>query len=95
MVIEIDNMGRINLSHRAILEGDSPEDYTGDQEIPSPMTRRSSTLAPARPPMPRQPRPDGGGGNFRGGGGGGGGRRRGGGGGNRGNGGRPRPPASR
>jgi polyribonucleotide nucleotidyltransferase len=97
MVIEIDNMGRINLSHRAILEGDSPEDYTGDQEIPSPMTRRSSTLAPSRPPMPRQPRPDGGGGNFRGGGGGGGGRRRGGGGGggNRGNGGRPRPPASR
>jgi polyribonucleotide nucleotidyltransferase len=98
MVIEIDNMGRINLSHRAILEGDSPEDYAGDQEIPSPMTRRSSTLAPSRPQMPRQPRPDGGGGNFRGGGGGGGGRRRGGGGGgggNRGNGGRPRPPASR
>jgi polyribonucleotide nucleotidyltransferase len=98
MVIEIDNMGRINLSHRAVLEGDNPEDYAGEPgEIPSPMTRRSSTLAPVRQPMPRQPRPDGGGGNYRGGGGGGGRRRGGGGGGggNRGNGGRPRPPASR
>ncbi len=105
MVIEIDNMGRINLSHRAVLEGDNPEDYAGEPgEIPSPMARRTSTLAPSRPPMPRQPRPDGGGFRGGGGGGGGGGRRRGGGGGsggsgggggNRGNGGRPRPPASR
>ena len=45
MVLEIDNMGRINLSHRAVLEGTSPEDdLPPDGEIPSPMTRRTSTM---------------------------------------------------
>jgi polyribonucleotide nucleotidyltransferase len=92
MVTEIDNMGRINLSRRAVLEGASPEDYIGEQgEIPSPMTRRSSTLAPMRTQQPpiRGPRQDGGGGGFNR-------RRRPGGGGNRqgggGGGGRPRGP---
>jgi polyribonucleotide nucleotidyltransferase len=106
MVMEIDNLGRINLSHRAILEGLTAEELEDDippDGIPSPLTRRTSTLAP----MPRSPRPssrpggsggggngnsNGGGGNFnrrRRGGGGGGGNRPGGGGGG---GGRPRPP---
>jgi hypothetical protein len=89
MVTEIDNMGRINLSRRAVLEGSSGDDgYIEEEqgEIPSPLTRRTSTLAPTRSP---QPRPMGGGYN----------RPRGGGGGNRGRGGRggggpsgPRPP---
>ncbi|HEX5368849.1 MAG TPA: polyribonucleotide nucleotidyltransferase [Dehalococcoidia bacterium] len=96
MVLEIDNLGRINLSRRAVLEGTSPEELEEiSGEIPSPMTRRTSTLNPARPQRP--PMRQGGGGP----GGGGGGfdrRRRGGGGGGRpggpggSNGGRPRPP---
>jgi polyribonucleotide nucleotidyltransferase len=96
-VIEIDNLGRINLSRRALLEeGEGGgEDYQEEEpgEIPSPLTRRTSTLAPTRAPMARPPRQNGGGGGFnrnRGGGGGRGGRggRPGGGGGN---GGGPRP----
>jgi polyribonucleotide nucleotidyltransferase len=99
MVLEIDNMGRINLSHRAVLEGVSPEDdLPPDGEIPSPMTRRTSTmLSPgmrSQGPRPMGPRGGGGGGGGfnrggRGRGGGGGGR--GPGGGQGGNGPRPRP----
>ena len=92
-VMEIDNLGRINLSRRAVLEGTSPEDEYDAEEQPgdiaSPMTRRTSTLAPSRS---QQPRPMGGGGGYnrpRGGGGGGSNRPRGGGGGGRGG---PRPP---
>jgi polyribonucleotide nucleotidyltransferase len=89
MVTEIDNLGRINLSRRAVLEGATAEDFEEPQgEIPSPLTRRTSSLAPTRSPRP--PRPDG-----REGGGGGFNRRRrrpGGGGGNNG---RPRPPMNR
>jgi polyribonucleotide nucleotidyltransferase len=95
MVLEIDNLGRINLSRRAILEGTSAEDLDDipPEGIPSPLTRRTSTLAqvprPQRPPM----RQGGGGGGDSGGGynrrrrGGSGGGRPGGGP----NGGRPRP----
>jgi polyribonucleotide nucleotidyltransferase len=92
MVTEIDNLGRINLSRRAVLEGASPEDFAGEEQqgdIPSPMTRRTSTLAPARLQQPRPPRQDGGGFNRGGGRGGGGGGGRGGGGGGGGRGGRP------
>src|SRR4051812_75567 len=69
MVLEIDNMGRINLSHRAVLEGTSPEDdLPPDGEIPSPMTRRTSTmLSPgmrSQGPRPMGPRGGGGGGGF-------------------------------
>jgi len=67
MVTEIDNLGRMNLSRRAVLEGTAPEDAIEEPigEIPSPMTRRTSTLTPLRSPMPRPPRQDGGGGgNF-------------------------------
>jgi polyribonucleotide nucleotidyltransferase len=101
MVMEIDNLGRINLSRRAVLEGMTPEDLGEEPgEIPSPMTRRTSTLSQMprpqqRPPM-RQGGGDGGGFNRRrrgGGGGGGGGRPPGGGGGS--NGGRPRPSGNR
>ena len=51
MVTEIDNLGRINLSRRAVLEGATPEDLEGPEpgEIPSPMTRRTSTLSPDAP----------------------------------------------
>jgi polyribonucleotide nucleotidyltransferase len=93
MVLEIDNLGRINLSRRAVLEGMTAEDLEEDippEGIPSPLTRRTSTLAPTprstRPPM----RQGGGGGD----GGGYNRRRRGGrpGGGGGANGGRPRPP---
>ena len=100
MVTEIDNLGRINLSRRAVLEGAQPgeqeEEHEG--EIPSPMTRRASTLTPMRS---QTPRPGGGQGGRPGGAGGYAGRRRGGGrsggGGSRGpggpgGGGRPRPP---
>jgi polyribonucleotide nucleotidyltransferase len=81
-VIEIDNLGRINLSRRALLEGgDDEEEPPG--EIPSPLTRRTSTLSPMRNPQMRPMRSDGNGG------GGGFNRRRGGGGGGRGGGGRP------
>jgi polyribonucleotide nucleotidyltransferase len=82
MVTEIDNMGRINLSRRAVLEGSSGDDgYVEEEqgEIPSPLTRRTSTLAPTRSPQQRPMgggynRPRGGGGNRgRGGGGRGGG----------------------
>ena len=79
MVTEIDNLGRINLSRRAVLEGATPEDLEGPEpgEIPSPMTRRTSTLSqmprPQRPPMRQGGGGEGGG--YRGGGGGGGGRR--------------------
>jgi polyribonucleotide nucleotidyltransferase len=97
MVTEIDNLGRINLSHRAVLEGGMSEDDEHPGEIPSPMTRRTSTLNPMRSPRPY------GGGNRDGGGGGQGGfnrnRRRGSGGSGPGGGrpggpggGRPRPP---
>ena len=98
MVLEIDNLGRINLSRRAVLEGMTAEDIEEDippEGIPSPLTRRTSTLAP----MPRSSRPpmrQGGGGAGGGGANGGGGfnrRRRGGrSGGGGANGGRPRPP---
>jgi polyribonucleotide nucleotidyltransferase len=92
MVLEIDNLGRINLSRRAVLEGHNPEDdLPPDGEIPSPMTRRTSTmLSPgmrSQGPRPMRQGGGGGGGGFnrrrggRGGGGGGGG----------GNGPRPRP----
>jgi polyribonucleotide nucleotidyltransferase len=99
MVIEIDNLGRINLSRRAVLEGRTPEDYEEEmpEEIPSPMTRRAPMLSPMRT-QPRGFRPDGGRpqGGQPGGSGFAGRRRRGGGGGaNRGSsgGGRgPRPP---
>ena len=107
MVLEIDNLGRINLSRRAVLEGVDPDEMAEEAapgEIPSPMTRRTSTLAPQRGAQPRPPRPSGDGGA-----GGGFNRRRrspGGGGGGSGGGGRPpgggsngprppRPPASR
>src|SRR5215467_6594733 len=53
MVMEIDNLGRINLSRRALLEGYTPEDDTPPGEIPSPMTRRtSSMLTPMRSQQP-------------------------------------------
>jgi polyribonucleotide nucleotidyltransferase len=97
MVLEIDNLGRINLSRRAVLEGLTPSDLEEPTpgEIPSPMTRRTSTLTPMRSPRPpmRQDGQNGGGFNRRrgGGGGGGGGRGRPGGGG----GGPRRPPAPR
>jgi polyribonucleotide nucleotidyltransferase len=92
MVMEIDNLGRINLSRRAVLEGTSPEELEelAPGEIPSPLTRRTSMLTTMRPPQ-RPPRQDGGGGGFRRGGRG---RGRGGGGGAAGGGGR-RPPAPR
>ena len=48
MVLEIDNLGRINLSRRAVLEGTEPEELEAPGEIPSPMTRRSSMLDPMR-----------------------------------------------
>jgi polyribonucleotide nucleotidyltransferase len=88
MVMEIDNLGRINLSRRAILEGVSADDLEepAPGEIPSPLTRRSSMLTTMRPPQ-RAPRQDGGGGGYRRGGGGGGRRGGGGGGGGRGGGG--------
>ncbi len=89
MVTEIDNLGRINLSRRAVLEGSGPgEQEEQPGEIPSPLTRRTSTLSPTRLP-PRQPRPDG---RGPGGGGGGFGRRRRGGGPGPGGGGNRRPP---
>jgi polyribonucleotide nucleotidyltransferase len=98
MVTEIDNMGRINLSRRAVLEGAQPGEEEEPGEIPSPLTRRASTLTPMRSATPARPRQDGrpgGGGGFGGrrrgrGGGGGGGGGRGGPGGPRGGG--PRPP---
>ena len=69
MVLEIDNLGRINLSRRAVLEGSAPEDVIDEPpgDIPSPLTRRTSTLVPTRSPQPRPPRGDGrdgGGGGF-------------------------------
>jgi polyribonucleotide nucleotidyltransferase len=95
MVMEIDNLGRINLSRRAVLDGTSPEELEEPGEIPSPLTRRSGMMTTMRTPQ-RAPRTGGGdgGGGFRrgrggrGGGGGGGGRP---GGGSNGGGGR-RPP---
>jgi polyribonucleotide nucleotidyltransferase len=103
MVTEIDNMGRINLSRRAVLEGTNPADLEepAPGEIPSPLTRRSSSmLSPMRPrpPMRQDGQGGQGGGGFNrrrrggsgGGGGGGGGRPPGGGGG-----GNRRPPAPR
>ena len=107
MVLEIDNLGRINLSRRAVLEGTEPGELTEDTapgDIPSPMARRTSTLAPQRAPQPRPPRgaggeSSGGGGGFnrrrRGGGNSGGGRSSGSGSGGGSNGPRPRPPAPR
>jgi polyribonucleotide nucleotidyltransferase len=92
MVTEIDNLGRINLSRRAVLEGASPDDgYIEEEqgEIPSPLTRRTSTLQPTRSP---QQRPMGGGGYNRPRGGGGGGNRGRGGGGRGGGPNGPRPP---
>jgi polyribonucleotide nucleotidyltransferase len=58
MVTEIDNLGRINLSRRAVLEGGLPdEDDEQPGDIPSPLTRRTSTLSPLRAgaPPPRGP----------------------------------------
>jgi polyribonucleotide nucleotidyltransferase len=96
MVLEIDNLGRINLSRRAVLEGagggGEPEEELPEGEIPSPLTRRASTLTPMRsmPPPRNGGRPGGGqgqggfgrrrgrGGGRGGGGGGQGGPRRGG-----------------
>ena len=107
MVLEIDNLGRINLSRRAVLEGTDPSELAEEAapgDIPSPMARRTSTLALQRTPQPRPPRGaeggGSGGGGFnrrrRGGGGsGGGGRPSGGGSGGGSNGPRPRPPAPR
>jgi polyribonucleotide nucleotidyltransferase len=65
MVTEIDNLGRINLSRRAVLEGASGEDYVPEEhegEIPSPLTRRTSTLGLTRSQPMRPPRQNGGGG---------------------------------
>jgi polyribonucleotide nucleotidyltransferase len=95
MVTEIDNLGRINLSRRAVLEGTGPEEQDEQPgEIPSPLTRRTSTLGPMRSPQSRPMQRDG-----RGGGGGGFNRGRRGGGGRPGGGGpngpRPRPPMPR
>jgi polyribonucleotide nucleotidyltransferase len=61
MVTEIDNLGRINLSRRAVLEGKSATDYEEEtpDEIPSPLTRRGPMLSPMRSQQ-RPPRPDGG-----------------------------------
>jgi polyribonucleotide nucleotidyltransferase len=79
MVMEIDNLGRINLSRRAVLDGTQPEDLEEPGEIPSPLTRRSGMMTTMRPPQ-RPPRSGGGdsggfnrrrGGRGRGGGGGG------------------------
>jgi hypothetical protein len=90
MVMEIDNLGRINLSRRAVLEGTNPADFEEHPgEIPSPLARRTSTLTPMRSPRPPM-RQDGGFNRGRRGGGG-----RGGPGGPRGgapNGGAPRGP---
>jgi polyribonucleotide nucleotidyltransferase len=62
MVTEIDNLGRINLSRRAVLEGSGPDEQEEQPgEIPSPLTRRTSTLSPLRSP-PRPMRQDGQGG---------------------------------
>jgi polyribonucleotide nucleotidyltransferase len=99
MVMEIDNLGRLNLSRRAVLEGTSPEELEepAPGEIPSPLTRRSSMLTTMRPPQ-RAPRQDGGGGGFRRGGrgrGSGGGSSGGGRGGTPNGGGGRRPPAPR
>jgi len=94
MVTEIDNLGRINLSRRAVLEGATSADFEepAPGEIPSPLTRRSSLLSPLRSPPPRPaPRQDG---RDGGGPGGFGRRRRRPGGGGPGGGGR-RPPAPR
>jgi polyribonucleotide nucleotidyltransferase len=79
MVMEIDNLGRINLSRRAVLDGTEPEELEAPGEIPSPMARRSGMMTTMRSPQ-RPPRTggDGGGFNRRRGGGGGGGRGRGG-----------------
>ncbi|HEY7270338.1 MAG TPA: polyribonucleotide nucleotidyltransferase [Dehalococcoidia bacterium] len=86
MVTEIDNLGRINLSRRAVLEGEQAmeDEDLPEGEIPSPLTRRSSTIAPMRsmpPPGRNGGRPGGGQGQGgfnrrrgRGGSGGGGGR---------------------
>jgi polyribonucleotide nucleotidyltransferase len=99
MVIEIDNLGRINLSRRAVLEGKSGTDYEEEvpEEIPSPLTRRAPMLSPMRG-QPRGPRPDGGRPPGGQGAGGFGRRRRGGSQGGGGRGGpnnRPRPPMGR
>jgi polyribonucleotide nucleotidyltransferase len=81
MVTEIDNLGRINLSRRAVLEGATPADFEEQPgEIPSPMARRTSTLSPMRTPRPPMQGGPGGGGFPRRRGGGGGGRPGGGGG---------------
>ena len=63
MVLEIDNLGRINLSRRAVLDGTEPEEIEAPGEIPSPMARRNSMLTTVRPPQ-RAPRPAGDGGGF-------------------------------
>ncbi len=63
MVLEIDNLGRINLSRRAVLDGTESEELEVPGEIPSPMARRSSMLTTVRPPQ-RAPRPAGDGGGF-------------------------------
>jgi polyribonucleotide nucleotidyltransferase len=73
MVMEIDNLGRINLSRRAVLDGTEPEELEAPGEIPSPMARRSGMMTTMRPPQ-RGPRPGGGDGGFNRGGGGRGGR---------------------
>jgi polyribonucleotide nucleotidyltransferase len=62
MVLEIDNLGRINLSRRAVLDGTDAAELEVPGEIPSPLTRRSSMLTTMRPPQ-RPPRPAGGGGD--------------------------------
>lgn len=69
MVIEIDNMGRVNLSRKALLTAE-------EGEAPEAILARAQAERPPRPSGPR-----GGGGGFRGGGGRGGPRRDGGGGG--------------
>ena len=51
MVLEIDNLGRINLSRRAVLDGTESEELEVPGEIPSPMARRSSMLTTVRPPQ--------------------------------------------
>ncbi len=63
MVLEIDNLGRINLSRRAVLDGTESEELEVPGEIPSPMARRNSMLTTVRPPQ-RAPRPAGDGGGF-------------------------------
>ncbi|MGB2694517.1 MAG: polyribonucleotide nucleotidyltransferase, partial [Dehalococcoidia bacterium] len=90
-VIEIDHMGRINLSRRAALTGEEEADEADDQQAVGASSGAPGDGAPPRGRTPFNDRSRRGDGRGFGGGGGGGGGRGFGGGGNRGGGGRPRP----